>query len=273
VTKYQPPVKRVDRGRYHYYTDANNQRIPGVTTILDKGIPKPQLITWAANATAEGAIDNWDSLSDLPVAARLKALQNIRYEVTNTAKNKGTLIHGLADQIVQGQQVGDIPDNLRPYLENYVAFIDAWKLDPILVEVVIVNYTHGYAGTLDLIADITGISGERERWLLDIKTGEKGIYAETALQLAAYRAAEYYVDQNGDEQPMIGVEHCGAIHLTADDALLVPTVSDHEQLLMFRIAGKVADYDNDKDGLVLPPIRPPASGGPIPRIVWEGDQR
>jgi hypothetical protein len=108
---------------------------------------------------------------------------------------------------------------------------------------------------------------------LDIKTGEKGIYAETALQLAAYKAAEYYVDADGDEQPMYDVEHCGAIHVTADDALLVPTISEHEQLLMFRIASKVADYDNDKDRLVLPPIRPPTSGGPIPRIVWEGDQR
>jgi hypothetical protein len=270
--KYVPPVKRVDRGRSHFYVDGNDKHIPGVTTILDKGIPKPQLITWAANATAEGAVNNWDSLSDLPVAARHKALQNIRYEVTNTAKNKGTAVHSYAEQIVQGQQVTDIPDQLRPYIENYVAFIDAWKLDPILVEVVIVNYTLGYAGTLDLIADITGLSGERERWLLDIKTGEKGIYAEAALQLSAYRNAEYYVDQNGDEQPMIGVDHCGAIHVTADDALLVPTVSEHEQLLMFRIAGKVADYDNDKDGLILPPMRPPASSGPIPRIVWDGTE-
>lgn len=267
MTKFVPPVRRVDRGRYHYYTDAEGHRIPGVTTILGDGLPKPQLINWAANATAEGAVNGWDELSDLPPAARLKALQGIRYETTNKAKNKGTLIHGYAEQLVQGHTVTGIPDELRGYTEAYVRFIDAWQLDPILVEVVIVNYTYGYAGTLDLIAEINTPAGERETWLLDIKTGEKGIFPEVALQLAAYRYAEFYVDADGNEKPMPKVDDTGAIHVTSDEAILIPTVSERDELNMFRITQKMAAHKNDEGGLILPELRLPNSSAA--HVIWD----
>jgi hypothetical protein len=269
MTKYCPPIRRITRGKNHHYEDADGRRVPGVTTILGSGLPKPQLINWAGTATAQGAVDNWDTLSELPPAARLKALENIRYEVTNKAKNRGTQVHLYAEALVQGIEVKGVPDELRPYVENYVRFIDAWKLDPILVEVVIANYTYGFAGTLDLVADLTGPTGERERWLLDIKTGEKGIYAETALQLAAYRFSEFYLDQDGNEQPMIGVDNTGAIHITADDAQLIPTISERDQLNMFRIAQKIYEYDKDKDGLILPALRLPSNS--TASIIWNGD--
>jgi hypothetical protein len=267
--KYIPPVRRVERGRYHYYTDGDGHRIPGVTTIIDKGIPKPALINWAANATAEATINRWDEYADMPIGQRLEALKRARYDVTNTAKNKGTLIHGYAEQLVQGKTVTGIPDELRGYTEAYVRFIDAWQLDPILVEVVVVNYTIGFAGTLDLVAEITSpTSGEREVYLLDIKTGEKGIFAETALQLSAYRHSEFYVDQDGNEQPMLSVQGTAAIHVTPDDAMLIPTVSERPQFNMFRIAQKVYEYDQEKDGLILPELRHPNSSAA--HVVWEG---
>ena len=265
--KYRPPVQRINRGKYHIYQDADGHQMPGATTILGSGLPTPQLITWAANSTAEGAVNNWDTLSELPPAARLKALQNIRYEVTNTAKNKGTLIHGYAEKLVQGEQLTGIEDALRPYVDNYVRFIDAWQLDPIFVEIVVVSYRYGYAGTLDLIAELTTPAGERETWLLDIKTGEKGVYPETALQLAAYRFADYYLDADGNEQPMPSVEGTAAIHITADDAQLIPTVSELEQLNVFRIAQKIYEYEKDKSGLILPALRLPTSS--TARVIWE----
>ena len=202
--KYCPPIRRVTRGKNHHYQDADGRRVPGVTTILGAGLPKPQLINWAASATAQGAIDNWDSLSELPPAARLKALEGIRYEITNRAKGKGTQVHLYAEAIVQGIAVTGIPDELRPYIDNYVRFIDAWQLDPALVEVVVVNYTHGYAGTLDLIADLTGPTGERE------------------------------------------------------------------QLTTFRIAQKIYEYEQDKDGLILPALRLPTAS--TARVIWDSDQ-
>jgi hypothetical protein len=267
MTKFIPPIKRVQRKNYHIYQDGEGRQMPGATTILGAGIPKPNFVTWAANATAEAAVNRWDELSDLPVAARLKILQGARYETTNAAKNKGTQVHAYAEKLVRGEEIQGVPDLLRPYTENYVRFIDEWQLDPILVEVVVVSYTHGYAGTLDLVAEITTPAGERETWLFDVKTGEKGVYAETALQLAAYRYSEFYVDNDGNEQPMIPVEACGAIHVTADDAVLIPTVSGPEQHRMFRIAQKVYEYDKESDGLILPALLHPNHS--TARIVWK----
>lgn len=268
--KYSPPVARVETKRGHYYKDGAGQRIPGVTTILGDGLPKAALINWAANATAEAAINTWDELSDLPPAQRLDRLKRARYETTDKAKRRGTEVHGYAEHLVQGEQVTGIPDELRGHVENYTRFLDGFNVQPVLVEVVIVNYTHGYAGTLDLVAEIDcPTCNQRCVWLLDVKTNEKGIYAETALQLAAYRYSEFYVDNDGNELPMVDVTHCGAIHLTSDDVTLVPTLSGIEQFKLFRIAAKVREFTKSSDELVLNGIGVPAPATSAARIVWE----
>jgi len=282
--KYIPPIQRKEGtafGRtYHYYIDGDNKRIPGVTTIIGDGIPKPKLINWAGRATAEGAIDQWDELTELPPAKRLKKLEGIRYEDRDKAADKGTQIHLYGEALVQGIEVHGIPDELRGHVDNYVEFIDAWKLDPLLVEAVVVNYTRGYAGTLDLIADLDTPTGERQRLLLDIKTGASGVFSETALQLEAYRNAEYYLDHDGDEQPMIAVDGCAVIHVTADDCQLLPAAEsfriDETQkrttFEMFRVAHMVYQYmkETEKSGLILPALRLPTAS--TARVVWDTEQ-
>jgi hypothetical protein len=51
-----------------------------------------------------------------------------------------------------------------------------------------------------------------QRMLLDWKTS-KGVYPETACQLAAYQNAEFYIDDDGDEQPMPKVDGLGVVHV------------------------------------------------------------
>lgn len=268
--RYMPSVARVETKRGHYYKDGQGERIPGVTTILGDGLPKAALINWAANATAEAAVNRWDELADMPPAQRLDALKKARYETTDKAKRRGTEVHTYAEKLVQGEEVTGIPDMLRGHTEAYVRFLDGFEVTPVLVEVVIVNYTHGYAGTLDLVAELNCPHCARKcTWLLDVKTNEKGIYAETALQLAAYRYSEFYVDNDGKENPMIQVDHCGAIHVTSDDAVLVPTLSGPEQFKTFRIASKVREFTKANDELILNGIRPPSQAPSTARIVWE----
>jgi hypothetical protein len=287
MTKYIPPVTRKEGtafGKaYHYYTDGNNNRLDGVTTIIGGGIPKPKLINWAGRATAEKAVDNWDELSELTPIKRLKKLEGIRYEDRDKAAERGTQVHLYAAALVEGIEVPGIPDHLRGHIENYVHFIDSFKLDPIQVEVVVANYTRGYAGTLDLIADLLWPpTGEITRLLLDIKTGATGVFSEAALQLAAYRNAEVYIDRNGDEQPMIEVDGCGVIWCTADDCQLLPVVDEftidddpdrppRTCFDMFRLAQQVNDYmkTTEKSSLILPALRLPCDS--TASIIWNGD--
>ena len=81
--RYLPPVRRVDRMSFgkptHHYEDPEGRRIPGVTTLIGNGVPKPALIRWGMNVTAEYAVDRWDELAAEPVAARLKELKGAAY--------------------------------------------------------------------------------------------------------------------------------------------------------------------------------------------------
>ena len=268
--KFVPPFKRRNYGRSHGYVDGNGQKMPGVTSILSDGMPKQALINWAANATAEYAIDNWDELGDQSVAQRLKTLQGARYSVTDKAKRRGTEVHGYAERLVKGEKVTGIPQELRGHVEAYVRFLDEFEVEPVIVEASIASYKYGYAGTLDLVADLTLPKvKERVRGLWDVKTNEKGIYGETALQLAAYRYADVYLDEDGQEQPMadLGITRCGAIHVTSESARLIPTFSDEQTLRFFRYAQQIAQWSASSRDLVGAEVDPPRESR-IASVEW-----
>lgn len=269
MTKFTPPLKRVDTAKGHHYKDANGHRIPGVTTILGDGVPKPALINWAANATAEWALDHWDELGDLSPAARLKELQGARYSTTDKAKKRGTEVHRYAERLVKGEKVANIPDELRGHVEAYARFLDAWDVDPLLIEASVVSYRYGYAGTLDLVAELTDPTGERRTLLLDVKTNEKGIFGETALQLAAYRYADSYLDSDGKEKPMLGVDGCGAILVNAETAQLIPVTANEEQLKSFRIAAAMRDIVNSSRDLIGAALEPHNPKPTIAEIIFK----
>lgn len=270
VSRFVPPLKRIETAKGHYYKDANGNRIPGVTTIIGDGVPKPALINWAANATAEYAVDNWDTLTELSPSARLKDLQGARYATTDKAKRKGTVVHGYAERLVKGEKVAGIPDELRGHVESYVWFLDKFEVDPILVEAPVVNYSYGYAGTLDLIAELTDGDGQRKRLLLDAKTNEKGIFGETPLQLAAYRYAEFYLDADGEEQPMVEVDGCGAILISSESAQLIPCTAGPEQMKSFRIAAAMREIVATGRDLVGAAVEPHNPNPSKAKVVWDG---
>lgn len=269
MTKFVPPLRRIDTAKSHYYKDGNGNRIPGVTTMLGDGVPKPALINWAANATAEYAVDKWDELTELSPSARLKTLQGARYETTDKAKKRGTEVHKYAERLVKGDKVVGIPDELRGHVEAYVRFLDRFDVEPILIEASVVSYRYGYAGTLDLVADVTDTDGQRRRLLLDAKTNEKGIFGETALQLAAYRFSDFYLDADGKEKPMIEVQGCGAILISSDDAQLIPCTAGPEQFKSFRIAAAMRDIVNNSRDLIGSPVEPHNPNPSTARVIFE----
>jgi hypothetical protein len=269
TAQFVPPIRRLETAKGHYYKDGQGHRIPGVTTILGDGVPKPALINWAANATAEWAVDNFDELMEMPPSQRMDALKRARYAVSDKAKKRGTEVHKYAEKLVKGEEVAGIPDELRGHTEAYVRFLDKFEVDPILVEATIVNYTIGYAGTLDLVCELTDEDGERRIMLLDAKTNEKGIFGETALQLSAYRYSEFYVDADGNEKPMIPVTGCGAVLISSDNAQLIPCTSGPDQFKSFRIAAAMRDIVNTGRDLIGAAVQPNDPKPSVARVVYE----
>lgn len=218
--RFLAPARRVDKMAFgrptHWYVDAKGDRIPGVTTILGEGLPKPALVNWAGNVTAEYAVNRWEELAGLEVSDRLKRLKGARYEDRDAAAKRGTEVHALAEQLTLGHEV-KVPDELRGHVESYCAFLDDWEPTPILTEVTVINYTHGYAGTLDMVYRLP--SGAVV--LADIKTTRSGIYGEVALQLAAYANAEVYLTPDGEKR-MPQVDECHALWIRADGYSVYP---------------------------------------------------
>lgn len=191
--------------------------VPGVTTLIGKGLPKPALPYWAAKTVAEWVADHADLADEInrmggrgPAIAFLKELP---WQKRDEAAIRGTDVHALAEQIVHGDAV-EVPEHLAGHVQGYVDWLDANSVEVILAERPCASRQWGYAGTFDLVARIDGLT-----WMLDLKTSS-GIYGSYALQLAAYANAEFYVDADGAEQPMPQIDRLGALHVTESGTTL-----------------------------------------------------
>jgi hypothetical protein len=225
--------QRRDHGRNHSYW-LDGARMPGVTTILNGGKPKPALVRWAADAAASAAVDRWDELAALPVSERLAILRNAPDDARDRAALRGQEIHHLAWQLVAGDEVA-VPDEHLGPVQAAARFLDAHHIEPILRETPVFNVTHWWAGTLDLVGRFDGAV-----WLLDWKTG-KGVYDDAALQLSAYAHAEHYQDGDAIHQ-WTPPDRCGVVHLSADAAELHPVDGGEATYLAFRYMAQVSAW-------------------------------
>jgi hypothetical protein len=267
-------IVRRDNGHNHWYQDLDTEeRVPGVTTILDQGLPKKALINWSGNATAEYAIDHWDELTALAPSVRLSKLKAGRYEAKDAAANRGTQVHKMGERLIAGERVV-VPDLLRPYVDSYVRFLDEFQLRARYVEAVVYSETHRYVGTLDIIADIilpdmpeyNHLPRDDDGYvcdcLIDAKTNRSGIFGETALQLAGYRYAECLQSDPADPDSAIempAVAWTGAVWIRPDGYSLVPVVATEEQHLKFLYAQQVGIFDQSARDLIGEPIEPPTA--------------
>lgn len=262
MSEPQPPViYRRNYGRGHGYT-LDGRKVPGVTTILGKTMPKDALVKWAADQTANHAIDYWDELAELAPSALLKRLQGARYADKDQASNRGTEVHRLAAEYLAGQEI-DIPEELESHVRSYEAFVQEWNPQPIAIEFVVANPSVGYCGTGDLIADLA----DGYRWLLDVKTSRSGIFAETVLQLAAYRNATWWApfdDLAGvGLVSELGIQRCGAIHTQGDGspAKLIPITDTDIPFEYFRHLAWLNYRADDLPEFIGAPARAPRKAG------------
>lgn len=257
----QGPVafRRVDRGRNHSYT-LNRQRVPGVTTLIGDGVPKPGLITWAARTVATFVADaledpdemrRWQTMGRDSLIGMLMGRPNADRD---EAGNRGTDVHALARALTEGRPV-EVPEPLVGHVDSYLGFLEAWQPTDELTERPILNRRWGYAGTFDLLCTLPVLG----RCLIDVKTGRSGIWPETALQLAAYRRAEFYEDEAGALQPMPEVAHTLALWVRADGFDLHPVVTDDDVFRSFVYAADLAKRfaKVPRESFIQPPLPPP----------------
>jgi hypothetical protein len=281
-------IVRKDNGRNHWYIDLDTgDRIPGVTTILDAGLPKKALINWSANATAEYAVDNWDDLSTLSPSARMKKLQGGRYEAKDTAANRGTQVHKMGERLIRGEAVV-VPDGLRDYVNSYVRFMDEFQLRARYVEALVYSEQHRYVGSFDIFGDILlpdmpeydHLPRDDDGFvcdaLLDAKTNRSGIFGETALQLAGYRFADFMQSDPKDPATafdMPAVTWTGAVWIRPNGYSLIPVTAGQDQHRQFLYARQVGLFDAGARDLIGDPIEPPTASRYVLAKAGEADER
>lgn len=261
-------AKQVGKNRWYIDEDRGGQRIPGVTTIVKDGMPKPQLMNWHANATADYTLDHWDELAALPASERLARMKKGRYEFRDSAGDKGRLIHRCAEDLMDGKKVA-IPEGLEAYVRACVRFLNQFDLMPIMVETVVYSETDYYCGRPDVIGSvllpetpdfdyIPRDENGRSVGLFDWKSAASGIWGDLAYQLAPYRFAEFALLPDGEVTEVPQVDFCAGIHLRRDGRFSVdPVQVDRQQYEDFLVFKRVAEIAERTKGLVREPITPP----------------
>lgn len=259
----------VQRGNGHSYL-LDGEKVPGVTTIINNGIPKPALVGWAARTVAEYVVDRlvltddgvsaeelvtalraynetrkWpEKLGDgIPRVGLTKVLSSVQYAERDAAANRGTEVHTLAERLARGEEV-DVPEPLEGHVNAYLKFLDEWRPTNALLEGVVVNRRWKYMGKFDMIADFPVLG----RGLVDLKTSRSGPFAEVALQLAGYRFAESMIDGE-TEIPMPQVDWCGVVWVRADGYDVYRFEADEAVHRVFLYAMQVGQWlDRDNGG-------------------------
>lgn len=240
----------------HRYT-LHGAPIPGVTTLLSGGIPKPALPNWAAKSVAEWVVQNFEettALVEADPAQAVRTLKGVPWVKRDAAAVKGSEIHALAERIIHGESV-EVPGPLVDHVAGYVAFLDAFDVQPIVTERPCYNEKWFYAGTFDAVVSMPYGDGDRQTWLVDWKSST-GVYGETACQTAAYAMAEKYLDADGEEHPMPPIDRIGVVHITANGSRLYDLGDISKAFAEFRSAAYVAKTADRRKQLIGQPLTP-----------------
>jgi hypothetical protein len=283
----RPKLRRYGRNRVYLDLDRpipgrarSWEKIPGVTTIVRKGMPKEVFATYAGTATAAYAVNNWDELSTLPPAERLSRLNRGRYEDRDKAGDRGQEIHELARQIVRGAEV-PVPDEIHGYVTAAVKFLDEFDVRPFAEELIVFNETEYYCGQLDLGATVlvpdlpiwswVPVDDQgRSRSLIDWKSGRSGIFGELSLQLSPYRYAEFAIE-DGEVIEVPEFDFGMGVHLRPDGTYsAVPVEIGPEQFDDFLAVKRTAEVADKVIEYVMSEMTPPLAARYVLTKIAEG---
>lgn len=194
-TLIEPPYKvwqlnsKGHRYYYRYDDNGNPEFFPSVTTILSQTLPKAlHLIQWIANKGIEEAErykGERAAYGTFMHAAFEELLINRAYD-----------LDGLKGKLKEYIEVYRLPDDFIYYADDlkkdvlaFAQFVLDYDVRPLAVEIALVHPYYKYAGMIDcpctMLAKIGG--DERINAIVDFKSGRKGFYEESEIQLGMYR--------------------------------------------------------------------------------------
>lgn len=232
----QPKVKTVTRGGSRFYEDPlTGDRNPGVTSVIDM-LPDKPLRYWATRTVAETAVDNIGSLVQLTMTDRAGAIDYLRRapdRESSEAARIGSDVHNLFETMLRGEKPRVIPEDYKPYVEQFRDFLAKCEPEPILLEETVWDDEEGYAGSFDFFGVLHGKAAgplQGKHIFMDYKTNRSGIYEKVALQLAGYRRAKHILRPDGSRIPTPKADAAAVLHVRPEGWALYPVETDTFEL-------------------------------------------
>lgn len=229
--------------RFGYVLDATGEKFDRVTTIKNVLGGGQGLIDWAAGRVAARAGDLAERFRDgligrdeLLVGLLDPTLAQAHNAERDRAADFGSVFHELVEAWATGRRAelsadADLLGRATHFLEWEKATRPQWVLN----EFVVFNRTARYAGTCDAICEVGGV-----RLIVDVKTS-KSVHTDYALQLAAYRYAEFTM-QGGREVPIPEVDGCAILHVSPDKCELLEMEAGPAQFEAFLACRRLLDW-------------------------------
>lgn len=281
-----------------------------VTTIIGC-LDKPALMYWAAEEAAKAAIANertWKALLDEQGQEEaVKWLRDARFRRPKgllSATSLGTVVHGGCEQYVltgvkpdldaltalvkiespkmTAEQARASAAEAVPFIDRFSEWLDRFQPSYQAAEVVVYHPTYGYAGQTDAFLTVDGF-----RAIVDYKSSRKDVdargqltspYPEVALQLSAYRHAEfaavwrprrfekfrrrYYLLSEAERamaQPVPEVDGGLCIHITPERCEAYPVRCDETVFQAFLFVQEAARWSFQTSNTVIGPMLEVAS--------------
>lgn len=211
--KRQPePLYRMDSNNHRYYYRWDKEKpvfYTSVTTLIKNTLPtSPHLIKWIADMGTEESKEFAQERADYGTFLHIQCgelLINGTYNL-NSLSEKLTIF--LTKEKLQAKQGWE--SDLKKDVLAFAQFMIDYDVKPLAIEICLYHPTGGYAGAIDIVCEMTieekGFFGEvylsgankgqpketkqskRVRAIVDIKSGRKGFYESSEIQLKAYEA-------------------------------------------------------------------------------------
>jgi len=261
-----PKVTTVTIGGERYYSDqVTRDQVPGVTSIIS-GRSKPALINWAAKSAAEFAVNNIDTVAELAKRDKFAAIDLIKRahsRQSGNAAGRGTEVHGIVERLLNGEQGVSVNKEVRPFLVQFQKFANEYNLVPVHNEITLWSDRHRYAGTADGLWKLDGPGVDPGALAVcDLKTGASGVWEDAALQLAAYKNADYMIFPDGTRQIMPVTEASYAIWLRPEGYALQPLDTGPETFATFLALRRLFDWNKQRAASA---VRPAINPDPLKR--------
>lgn len=259
-----PKISTIRRGGSRLYVHPETaEKVPGVTSVLNM-LPKEFLKFWAAKVVAETAVESMGAVVDIAMRDPQGAVDYLkRSPMRNTgrAANRGTDVHDHFERRARGEKIGRIHPDIKPFDAIYSAFEEQYQPEYLFLEETVWSDTHGYAGSFDWIAHVSDPdTGNRVLAIGDWKTTRSGVHEEVALQLSAYRYADYIIRADGGRVPIPQIEAGLVVHASEADknnpeseivGKVVPARIDEDLFRVFLALKEVHAYEKEGKKSVL----------------------